>query len=440
MSTSSNTKEKYSSSLSSYLTRNNPNIDHIAHQHSIISESTSISDKSHSSDNMRRRKDNVSASLRNPNSPIEFRKNNSNGQGQGGYFAKSPSSKDTIRRIPATMSADDELDTHPHILIPTISDFMPADQQYVQFLLSGKKKNYNSRNRTSVRIHHANQQIGTPTHLQLSGFCTIFSFIAMLLLILFGTMIEVQPLYIKGISPARKPIVRNLHGEYTAYSWVHFSSRLRLLKEFGSAYNERGEDQQHDSISSISHLNKNEIVENQRLLKNMNFEFEMKSEAKVAFKAAALYFLFMVFSFIYTQNHILIGAKILAYRNGKGVLGKIVILIGSIGHVINLIYNQYRRRHYRNVQEAKAGRGVNVMMNRHHHMVHSGSLGVFPAQNQQTRMNDEGEDSDDVEISDGTGLSLRQRDPGNEQIDSTPGGMDLGGSGFMTWNLKSKKR
>ena len=191
MSTSSKTKEKHSSSLSSYLSRNNPNTDSKANQHLSIAESASISDVSHSSEIMRRRKDSIStASLRNPNSPNDRGgKGSLRGQPYGGYFGPSTSLKTNIHQNSATMSSDDELDSHPHIIIPTISDFMPADQQYVQFLLSGKKKVSNSPNR-SIKIHHAHDQNRTPMHLQLSGFCTIFSFIAMLLLILFGTILS----------------------------------------------------------------------------------------------------------------------------------------------------------------------------------------------------------------------------------------------------------
>ena len=59
---------------------------------------------------------------------------------------------------------------------------------------------------------------------------TYFSFIGTVILFLFGYLIEVQPLYIKGISPARTPLYRNLHGQYSPYSWVHFSARLRILE------------------------------------------------------------------------------------------------------------------------------------------------------------------------------------------------------------------
>ncbi len=78
--------------------------------------------------------------------------------------------------------------------------------------------------------------------------------------------------------------------------------------------------------------------------------FEMKDEAKVAFKASALYFLVMVLSYIYTQNYVLIHAQWAKYNVGA----RVRILVSSIPRNVLLLYRKYKRRHYSNVQDVNS--------------------------------------------------------------------------------------
>jgi len=327
--------------------------------------------------------------------------------------------------------------------IPTISDFMPADGQYKhfrrEFSTSAGGSGSGSANRR--KMYHAHSP-SKPAHLQLANFCTIFSIIALILLTMFGIMIENEPLYIKGISVERTPMVRNLHGEYTEYSWVHFSSRLQMLNQYKykmgnnninrdvnssgdvvndteaelevPAYAHAQSDQ--DDGNTNPEDNTSEKERNYRKLSNMNMEYELKSEAKVAFKAAALYFLCAVLSYIYVQNHVLIWQKYRAFAGyghthrgeyhdygqpgfvhrrgttggalaGTGIFGRIMCILGGVGRSINKCITHYRRRNYRNVQEvngdssssgigigdgsagsakARMSRSVDVLLNQKH--------------------------------------------------------------------------
>eukprot|EP00557_Chaetoceros_sp_GSL56_P009438 CAMPEP_0176489856 /NCGR_PEP_ID=MMETSP0200_2-20121128/7537_1 /TAXON_ID=947934 /ORGANISM="Chaetoceros sp., Strain GSL56" /LENGTH=198 /DNA_ID=CAMNT_0017887077 /DNA_START=576 /DNA_END=1172 /DNA_ORIENTATION=- len=84
-----------------------------------------------------------------------------------------------------------------------------------------------------------------------------------------------------------------------------------------------------------------------RMMESMGMVFEMKKEAKVAFKASALYFVVMVLSIVYNQNHVIIHAK----YNRLIVLARIKNAIESFHlHAVRIV-RKYRRRHYTNVQE-----------------------------------------------------------------------------------------
>lgn len=211
---------------------------------------------------------------------------------------------------------------------PTIAEFMPADQEYITFLLSGNHA------KSPGKVHHAQNLnpdsfMSLPFNLQISRFLIVFSFIGTIILFIFGLLIEIQPLYIKGISPARTPLHRNLHGHYSTYSWVHFSARLRILNNLTF------------SNESTDHK------EMDRMMESMGMVFEMKKEAKVAFKASALYFLVMMLSIVYNQNHVLIHAKYARWN----VSARIRSSLDAIRlHAVRLI-RRYRRRHYSHVQE-----------------------------------------------------------------------------------------
>lgn len=211
---------------------------------------------------------------------------------------------------------------------PTIAEFMPADQEYITFLLSGNHA------KSPGKVHHAQNVnpdsfMSLPLNLQVSRFMIVFSFIGTLLLFIFGLLIEIQPLYIKGVSPARTPLHRNLHGHYSTYSWVHFSARIRILNNMTFS----NENTDHEAIH--------------RMMESMGMVFEMKKEAKVAFKASALYFVVMILSIVYNQNHVLIHAKYTRLNLVSNI--KNVISVSHL-HLVRLI-RKYRRRHYNHVQE-----------------------------------------------------------------------------------------
>ena len=248
-----------------------------------------------------------------------------------GYFSSPPRTREVGDDEDYDSSPDDSPNGHP-----TIADFMPADQQYTAFLKT-ENANFNaeSRNLRSFKVHHAqnlnpNSFWSQPANLQLSKFATIFSLIATIILFMFGLIIEIQPLYIKGISPTRTPLTRNLNGHYSHYSFVHFSARLRILQN-----------------TTLAHSNTNH-EEMARMLEDMTFE--MKSEAKVAFKAAALYFLIMVFSIIYTNNHVLIHSNL----HSMHLWTRFKSLVYSLPRNLALLIRKYRRRHYSNVQEVNS--------------------------------------------------------------------------------------
>jgi len=263
----------------------------------------------------------ANANNMNANSPIKNASASATGMNQSLTASKSP------------------IAPRPH---PNISEFMPADQQYISFLLSGNNSN-------SGKIHYA-QNTNTnnpnvsyryqsqPVNLQISKFTTIFSLIATFILLLFGIIIETQPLYIKGISPARTPLNRNLHGQYSQYSWVHFSARLRIL---------------HNITFSNENTNHEEM---DRMMESMGMVFEMKSEAKVAFKTSALYFLIMILSIVYSHNHVLIHAN---YQK-MHVWGTIKAVVSMTPRYISLLMRKYRRRHYNRVQDVGTGAGAGV--------------------------------------------------------------------------------
>jgi len=81
--------------------------------------------------------------------------------------------------------------------------------------------------------------------------------------------------------------------------------------------------------------------------------FEMKSEAKVAFKASALYFLVMTLAIIYTQNHVLIHANY--QKMNMNVWGKIKAGISMAPRYFLLVVRKYRRRHYNHVYDVGPG-------------------------------------------------------------------------------------
>ena len=255
-------------------------------------------------------------------------------------------------------------------IIPTIADFMIHDEDYG----NGKKQSY-------YAASHPHNQYSY--NIQCAKFCTYFSFIAILFLVTVGILIEVQPLYIKGVSPERVPLsfrkMRESHGgdqsEKELLSYVHYSGRLRMLQSYYLHQKD-----QSSSSSSSTFVDSSSILNTPRLgtydddpttnyvkyneyLRNLSNEqkeyivYEMKAEAKTSFKAAALYFVVMVFCIIYTHNlermHLLIGIGFHMWIRRM----KNLVLHGGWRHCFVFVLNRYRRREYRDIPERNVFRG-----------------------------------------------------------------------------------
>ena len=277
---------------------------------------------------------------------------------------------------------------------PPISEFMSTDKDYVDFLLRGNDTLIQSDGRRSTVTQRifVKQEQSTPTHLQISNFCTWFSLIAVMILTLFGVLIETQPLYIKGISPQRTPYIRVLHvnddGQIpnsvdnspttNAFSWVHFSGRLRILDSYRDFKNQKNENDKRTQFSKVApvenvddhgeYINYEYVRQgkdyHERRMSSENIRFEMKKEAKTAFKTAALYFLTMILSIVYSQNHEYIRQH---YRHWN-LFGRLTQAI-LLRRYFSIVYNRYKRRNYSDLEGENAffsgrifrdGRSVNV--------------------------------------------------------------------------------
>lgn len=240
---------------------------------------------------------------------------------------------------------------------PQLSEFMSNDKDYVHFLLSGNHHGNQSRHDTH-RVF-TKQDPSSEIHLQLSSFCTWFSLIAVLILILFGVLIETQPLYIKGISAQRTPYVRVLHSHMginppdtasigsdgNIFSWVHFSGRLRMLdsyrnfKKENKKFSEYIVGDAHGQYVSYEYVQEGKRYHERHL--GNNVRFEMKKEAKIAFKTAALYFLTMILSIVYSHNHEYIRQR---YRQWN-LVGRLTQAI-LLRRYFAIAYSRFKRRYY----------------------------------------------------------------------------------------------
>lgn len=268
-------------------------------------------------------------------------------------------------------------------VIPTLSDFLIHDDEYG----IGKKHFGSQTPKNSYAGMYYNQQYAY--NIQCAKFCSFFSFIAILFLLMVGILIEVQPLYLKGVSPARVPMsLRRMResgqvsSEKEMLSYVHYSGRLRMLQSYYlHQHQQKGQSsasiKRKDSSSASSFFDSTSLL-NQRLgtydddpttnyvkynqylreLSNQQKEhivYEMKSEAKTAFRAAALYFLVMVFCIIYTHNlervHLILGVSCNMFLTRV----KHFVVNGGWRRVIMVLLNRYRRRDYRDIPEQRVG-------------------------------------------------------------------------------------
>lgn len=312
---------------------------------------------------------------------------------EGQYYYRQSQRRSRSMIIERTGSTShDQTDKYdPHSIIslgqaPQISEFMSTDKDYVGFLSRGNDFDQSDGNSTTTQRIFVKQEQSTPTHLQISNFCTWFSLIAVMILTLFGVLIETQPLYIKGISPQRTPYLRVLYdGQIpnsvanspttNVFSGVHFSGRLRMLdsyREFKNDKNERKEFSKGASSEKIDDHGEYVTYEyvrqgkhyHERRMSSDNIRFEMKKEAKTAFKTAALYFLTMILSIVYSQNHEYIRQH---YRQWN-LFGRLTQAI-LLRRYFSIIYNRYKRRNYSDLEGSstffsgrmfRGGRNINV--------------------------------------------------------------------------------
>lgn len=250
---------------------------------------------------------------------------------------------------------------------PLISEFMLHDENF--------RRGQQQSNECHASLTFSQQQYlhNRTYNIQCAKFCAVFSFIAVLFLVMVGVLIEVQPLYIKGISPERVPMSlrrmreRGNMGENELLSYVHYSGRLRMLQSYyihqpSSQQKQKDKSKNNNNMIPTFTYDDDPVTkyakynEYLRSLSNEQKEYiiyEMKSEAKTSFKAAALYFVVMVFSIIYTQNfdrvHIMFGL-------GCSLLWLKLKHLGCSGGLRH-IYNNYRRRNYNDISDKKNYRG-----------------------------------------------------------------------------------
>jgi len=192
-----------------------------------------------------------------------------------------------------------------------LSMFMVSDreyQEYQDFLLTGRTKDRNE-----------NGCCGTNCGADDAGRCCAgFSFVAMVFLIFVGTLIEKQPIYLKG--------VKQISGN---------PQRGRVLSSKGLKHENKYQSQRKMEEVQWRYRSSTQYVDGPG-------GFKMRDESSNAFKASAAYFLTMVLSLIYTQNYDRINSTTVS------MIAKAPLYIYG---VIKSAYLQYRRRHYMDIPE-----------------------------------------------------------------------------------------
>ena len=283
--------------------------------------------------------------------------------------------------------------------IKSITDYFQFEPRQSKYQQQIPFNRHNTTNTNNQQNPYSNYNQSYPQHPSLSQqqhqqqgynikcakFCTFFSIIAILFLVMVGILIEVQPLYIKGISAERVPLsLRKMRemgigstgssgngngngkSEKELLSFVNYSGRLRMLQSYyihqpssssSSSTNRKTYDD--DPITNYEKYN--------AFLRSLSDEqkeyivYEMKSQAKTAFKTAALYFVIMVLSIVYTHNldrvHLMFGVGLKVYWTKV----KYLILGGGWRKFVMMVYNKYRRREYSNIPDRNSHFRSNVV-------------------------------------------------------------------------------
>jgi len=236
-----------------------------------------------------------------------------------------------------------------------ISDYTYGSQQHFSSHYQQQQQQQQQQNNNDT---NNNSTLSSSTKKKIANGCSFFSLIGMLFMIFVGILMETQPFYIKGVTPNqivyvdsstssnnRAAVLRSL-GQWqdddddsmdnvttttTNNEWLssvynvirsiqsstiwqryYHHRRIRIISStapsstYSSPY----------SSTSYSSTTTQQQEEEERYLNNNDdnnnddddFEYEtiqyqMQQEAKTAFKTAALYFLTMVLTYIYAQNH-----------------------------------------------------------------------------------------------------------------------------------------
>jgi hypothetical protein len=354
----------------------------------------------HQQQQRRRSDQNISNLITMPSSSKKESNSNLNIREQSfGITQRRGPGNNTIAVTPIGAETDDSSPPTPNSpnspTIPTVFDFMIHDDEYGRL-----SSTFYEKQKTSNSYEYSHQS-SHASNLACAKFCTYFSFIAILFLVMIGIMIEVQPLYIKGISAERVPMsFRRMReegnmGENELLSYVHYSGRLRMLQSFyihqpsssltssssaSSSFSQQNEENNPPSTTSPASINTKtydddpitqytKYNEYLRTLSDQQKEYiiyEMKSEAKTSFKAAALYFVVMVFCIIYTHNfervHLMVGLSFNVWWRRI----KYFLFSGGLKTYLVAMYHNYRRREYRDIPERNnysgSGDGVNINM------------------------------------------------------------------------------
>ncbi len=327
---------------------------------------------------------------------------------------------ETTLAVASSSSNDIHSNTSPKSpIIPMISDFMFHDDEYgkaqqrkqtkLKSLLSSTSTSssssptptFSSSSPTKTSVYHSYQQDTSYNPQCCAKFCTFFSFIAILFLVTVGILIEVQPLYIKGISPERIPIsfremrekqermgLINVNDESDyrgdensnkrereLLSYVNYSGRLRMLQSYyihQPSSKRRKQSSPSDTVNTsydddpiTKYTKYNDYLRTLSEEQKQYTIYEMKSEAKVSFKAAALYFVIMVLCTIYTHNtervHLMVVGLSL---NLLWMRLKLFIFGGGLRRLFTSAYHSYKRRGYSDIPEKSGYQGLVVGMGR----------------------------------------------------------------------------
>ena len=215
------------------------------------------------------------------------------------------------------------MSSDPFYIAPTrellLSQYMVGDKQYQDFLLYGKEykdDNLPGYDCGGVRV--------TPK--SAAKLCAGWSAVGMIFMLWAGLMIQCQPLYLKGIDYNSGFVKRSSGGGSNANNYN--------VNGNGNYAGEQVQNQQEA----------NEQYNNYAGQGSASGRRPIRPQASNAFKAAAAYFVTMVFSLICFHNHEQMGDFTTA------VLPRWRVLLNVRQNCI-VAYHQYQRRHYTDIPD-----------------------------------------------------------------------------------------